>query len=192
MAHAQPITLPDLPAQLLDEQPHERTQFLALRQRLFAECLPGTQIEAETFERYAWALFMSQRFRLFEVDSQSQWAENPLDPAAFRLMERLSLIAAQHERRADRALAELRKLQRDRSVAAEVQNEMFTMDEQCSIPVSLPLHEMRRTHSRFLLAVQWLSAQPDIQREFAELRDRCAQRPLTPKNEIEQTNPAAL
>ncbi|MBZ2185167.1 MAG: hypothetical protein K7J46_10685, partial [Bryobacter sp.] len=80
MAHAQPITLPDVPAQLLDEQPHERTQFLALRQRLFAECLPGTQIEAETFERYAWALFMSQRFRLFEVDSQSQWAENPLDP----------------------------------------------------------------------------------------------------------------
>jgi hypothetical protein len=31
---------------------------------------------------------MSQRFRLFEVDSQSQWAENPLDPAAFRLMPR--------------------------------------------------------------------------------------------------------
>ena len=185
MAHAQPITLPELPAQLLDEQPHERTQFLALRQRLFAECLPGTQIEAETFERYAWALFMSQRFRLFEVDSQSQWAENPLDPAAFRLMERLSLIAAQHERRADRALNELRKLQRDRSVAAEVQNEMFTMDEQCSIPVSLPLHEMRRTHSRFLLAVQWLSAQPDIQLQFAELRDRCAQRPPSP------TQPAA-
>ncbi|MBZ2186876.1 MAG: hypothetical protein K7J46_19385, partial [Bryobacter sp.] len=60
MAHAQPITLPELTAQRLDEKPNERTQVLALRQRLFAECLPGTQIEAETFERYAWALFMSQ------------------------------------------------------------------------------------------------------------------------------------
>jgi hypothetical protein len=175
MAHAQTITLPELPAHLFDEQPNERTQFLALRQRLFAECLPGTHIEVETFERYAWALFMAQRFRLFEVDSQSQWAENPLDPTTFRLMERLSLLAAQQERRADRALNELRKLQRDRSVAAEVQNEMYCMDEQCPIPVSLPLHEMRRTHSRFLLAVQWLSAQPDIQLDFAKLHERRAQ-----------------
>ncbi|MFN9428740.1 MAG: hypothetical protein ACK6DX_01195, partial [Acidobacteriota bacterium] len=66
------------------------------------------------------------------------------------------------------------------SVAADVHQDCFTRDEQCSLPVSLPLHEMRRTHSRFLLAVQWLSAQPDIQREFAELRDRCAQRPPCP------------
>ncbi|MFN8812146.1 MAG: hypothetical protein ACK5ZU_04915 [Acidobacteriota bacterium] len=44
---------------------------------------------------------------------------------------------------------------------------------------------MRRTHTRCHLAVQLLSAQPDIQLQFAELRDRCAQRPPSP------TQPAA-
>jgi len=64
-----------------------QTQFNILRQNLFQQCLPEGEMETQTFERYAFSMFQ---------------------------MERMIKLTALLERRADKALSELGKLQRDR------------------------------------------------------------------------------
>ena len=60
-------------------------------------------------------------------------------------MERTIKLAAAQERRADKALRELRQLQKDRFAAYEVYAEHCVMGKEVNIPKSLPVSEIRKT-----------------------------------------------
>jgi len=155
------------PTTLFASDPHEQTQFNILRQNLFQQCLPEGEMETQTFERYAFSMFQMERAREFEIDAQQRWVNEPNEDKWFRQMERMIKLTALLERRADKALAELGKLQRDRFNATDVQNELYLMKAISPIPASLPVSQMRATkHANtptINMAMMVGSAQPDIQ-----------------------------
>jgi len=63
-------------------------------------------------------------------------------------MERIQKLGAMQERRADKTLNEIRKLQRDRITTQEILNELYLLDEENIIPIpaTLPTAEMRKSN----------------------------------------------
>ena len=112
-------------------------------------------------------------------------------------MERTMKLAAAQERRADKAMLELRTLQRDRFAAYEVYAEHCVMGKEVNIPKSLPVSEIRKsdlskTNPNYL--AQFLLYQTDDVKKTAKqmLQDAKtkANRPQ-PDNSQSEANPFA-
>jgi hypothetical protein len=102
------------PTTIFENNPYERSQYDCLKAKLLKQCLPEGELELQTFERYVFALFQVDRARQMEIDAQDRWSNEPNSEILFNQMERILKLCAAQERRADRALKELTKLQRDR------------------------------------------------------------------------------
>jgi hypothetical protein len=80
-------------------------------------------------------------------------------------MERMVKITGMLERRADKALNELRRLQRDRISALDIHNELYLLEKKVPLPLTLPVAEMRKTKqsqtSPFVLAMMALNTTPE-------------------------------
>jgi len=155
------------PTTIFENNPHERTQFDTLKQKLLAKILPEGEPELQAFERYAFATYQIDRARQIEIDAQDRWLNEPDSDKWFLQMERIQKLAALQERRADKALNELRKLQRDRFSSLDVHNEMYLFEQKATIPVTLPVFEMRRSSqqntSAFQIANMILTNSPESQ-----------------------------
>ena len=81
-------------------------------QKLRKDCLPEGTLKEETFRRHAFATFQINRGQALELQAQDRWVNDPDHPKWFSQMERFIKLGALQERRADKSLTELRKLQR--------------------------------------------------------------------------------
>ncbi len=133
------------PETLFAAKPEEAEAFRALSQKLRKDCVPESDLEDAAFTRYAWANFQLTRARRWEELAEDRWVENPDDAKSFSHFERTLKMAAALERRADKAMKELRQLQKDRLAAYEVYAEHCVMGKEVNIPKSLPMAELRRT-----------------------------------------------
>ena len=104
------------PETLFAAHPDQEQAFHWLAQKLRKDCEPETAIEEECFQLYAWSLFQAKRAQRLELLSQDRWLEDPTDAKKFSQMERTMKLGTMLDRRASRALNELRKLQGDRFV----------------------------------------------------------------------------
>ena len=112
-------------------------------QKLRTDCLPEGTLEEETFRRYAFATFQVNRAQALELQAQDRWVNEPDHPTWFSQMERFIKLGALQERRADKALNELRKLQRDRFAAIEVQGEIYAYGKELTFSKVLPIADLR-------------------------------------------------
>ena len=112
-------------------------------QKLRKDCLPEGTIEEETFRRYAFATFQITRAQALELQAQDRWVNDPDHPKWFSQMERFIKLGALQERRADKSLNELRKLQRDRFAALEVQGEIYAYGKEVTFSKVLPIADLR-------------------------------------------------
>ena len=133
------------PETLFAAHPDQEDAYRTLAYKLRKDCQPDTAIEDETFQLYAWSMFQAKRAQPLESLSQDRWLEDPDSAPRFSQMERTMKLAAMLERRASRALKELRQLQKDRFAAYEVYAEHCVMGKDVNIPKSLPVAEIRRT-----------------------------------------------
>ena len=146
MQTAQPMGVTetnDANAEILRLQVEE--QFRALTQKLRKDCNPETEREEEVFRRYAWASFRVRRSRQVETICEERWLANPGDALNCSIIERVIKMAVTQERRADKAMHELRQLQKGRFAAYEVYAEHRVMGKEVNIPNSLPTAKIRRT-----------------------------------------------
>lgn len=148
----------------------EQNDYLALTNKLRKECLPDSELELQAFERYAFNTYQVMRAQRMEADTQESYLNNPDDTAAFLKLERMTKLTAMLERRADKALTELRKLQRDRISAIEIKNELYLLEKKIPIPASLPVADMRRSNLRQTspldIAVMLLGTTPELKAIF--------------------------
>ena len=122
----------------------EAQQNFALHiQKLREDCLPEGSLEEETFRRYAFATFQITRAQALELQAQDRWINDPDHPKWFSQMERFIKLGALQERQADKALNELRKLQRDRFAALEVQGEIYAYGKEVNFSKALPIADLR-------------------------------------------------
>ena len=112
-------------------------------QKLRKDCLPEGTLEEETFRRYAFATFQINRAQALELQAQDRWVNDPDHPTWFSQMERFIKLGALQERRADRSLNELRKFQRDRFAALEVQGEIYAYGKEVTFSKVLPIADLR-------------------------------------------------
>ena len=112
-------------------------------QKLRTDCLPEGTLEEETFRRYAFATFQVNRAQALELQAQDRWVNEPDHPTWFSQMERFIKLGALQERRADRSLNELRKLQRDRFAALDVQGEIYAYGKELTFSKVLPIADLR-------------------------------------------------
>ena len=112
-------------------------------QKLRKDCLPEGALEEETFRRYAFATFQINRAQALELQAQDRWTNEPSDQLWFSQMERFIKLGALQERRADKSLNELRKLQRDRFAALEVQGEIYAYGKELTFSKVLPIADLR-------------------------------------------------
>ncbi len=112
-------------------------------QKLRKDCIPEGNLEEETFRRYAFATFQINRAQALELQAQDRWVNEPNDQIWFSQMERFIKLGALQERRADKALNELRKLQRDRFAALEVQGEIYAYGKELTFSKVLPIADLR-------------------------------------------------
>ena len=112
-------------------------------QKLRTDCLPEGTLEEDTFRRYAFATFQINRAQALELQAQDRWVNEPDHPTWFSQMERFIKLGALQERRADKALNELRKLQRDRFAALEVQGEIYAYGKELTFSKVLPIADLR-------------------------------------------------
>jgi hypothetical protein len=80
-----------------------------------------------------------------EIEAQTRWSNEPNNEILFNQMERLLKLGAAQERRADKALKELNKLQRDRILAMDIHTELYLLDKTLDIPATFPMFEVRKT-----------------------------------------------
>jgi len=155
------------PTTIFQSNPDERTQYDILKNKLFAKIIPEGEPELQVFERYVFATYQTGRARQMEIDAQDRWLNEPDSDKWFLQMERIQKLAALQERRADKALNELRKLQRDRFSSLDVHNELYLFEQKATIPVTLPIFEMRRSSqantSAFQIANMVLTNSPESQ-----------------------------
>jgi len=141
--------------------PEDQLNYETLKARLRAECLPGSQLEEQAFLRFAFSTFQAQRAQAFEVQTQDRWLDNPENPNFFNQMERFVKLTALLERRADKALNELRRLQADRITSMRVHGELYCLGKKVDIPASFPTTELLKSNlsqtSPGILAVYALS-----------------------------------
>ena len=133
------------PTNLFENNPHERSQYDTLKAKLLKQCLPEGELELQAFERYTFALFQADRARQLEIDAQARWSNEPNNETLFHQMERILKLGAAQERRADKALKELTKLQRDRILAMDIHTELYLLDKTLDIPATFPMFEVRKT-----------------------------------------------
>jgi hypothetical protein len=133
------------PTTILENNPHERSQYDQLKAKLLKQCLPEGELEFQAFERYTFALFQADRARQMEIDAQDRWSNEPSNEILFNQMERILKLGAAQERRADKALKELTKLQRDRILAMDIHTELYLLDKTLDIPAPFPMFEVRKT-----------------------------------------------
>ena len=112
-------------------------------QKLRKDCLPEGTLEEETFRRYAFATFQINRGQALELQAQDRWVNDPDHPKWFSQMERFIKLGAMQERRADKSLNELRKLQHDRFAALEVQGEIYAYGKEVTFSKVLPIADLR-------------------------------------------------
>ena len=133
------------PETLFAAKPEEAEAFRALSQKLRRDCVPESDLEDAAFTRFAWANFQLTRARRWEELAEDRWLADPDDAKSFSHFERTLKMAAALERRADKAMGELRNLQRDRVAAYEVYAEHCVMGKEVNIPKSLPTAELRKS-----------------------------------------------
>lgn len=133
---------------LFPNQPAEQARYDHLKAKLLDQTHPEGELELLAFDRFLFASYLAERTRRMELDCIDRWQNEPQNQTWFLQLERLQKMAASNERRADRALNELRKLQRDRILSPEVASELFLLNEANPVPIpaSLPLAEMRRSN----------------------------------------------
>ena len=141
------------PNTLFASDKEAQTGFVQHIAKLRTDCLPEGQLEEETFRRYAFATFQINRARALELQAQDRWVNGPDHPTWFSQMERFIKLGALQERRADRSLNELRKLQRDRFAALEVQGEIYAYGKEVIFSKVLP--------SADLIAIALLATTPE-------------------------------
>ena len=131
---------------IFQTNPTEQSNYEDLHSRLECEVLPAGTAEQAIFEQYAFSTFQALRAQRFEIQTQSRWEQSPDDNTLFVQMERTAKLGAMYERRAAKALAELRKLQADRLTAAELPIET---------PICFPIATLtQRKYDPELLACQ--------------------------------------
>ena len=133
------------PEILFAAQPDQHQAFREHTLKLRRDCCPDSDVEEEAFQRYSWATFQAKRGRHLETIAEDRWLENPDDASRFSQMERTMKLATAQERRADKAMHELRHLQRDRFAAYEVYAEHCVMGKEVNIPKSLPVSDIRKS-----------------------------------------------
>ena len=142
-----------------------QTGFVQHIAKLRTDCLPEGQLEEETFRRYAFATFQITRAQALELQAQDRWVNDPEHPLWFSQMERFIKLGALQERRADRSLNELRKLQRDRFAALEVQGEIYAYGKEVIFSKVLPIADLRTQNlnntSAGLIAIALLATTPE-------------------------------
>ena len=153
------------PTTIFENNPNERSQYDSLKAKLLKQCLPEGELELQTFERYVFALFQVDRARQMEIDTQDRWINEPNSDKLFTQMERILKLCASQERRADKALHELTKLQRDRVLAMDIHTEVYLFDKIVDIPATFPMFEVRKADlsktSAGLLAVRLMALMPE-------------------------------
>ena len=145
------------PTTIFTSQPAERTQYDSLKAKLFDQVQPEGELELQAFERYAFATFQADRARQMEIDTQERWLNEPNSDSSFLQMERIIKLGSLQERRADKALNEIRRLQRDRFSALAVHSEMYLYEQKGDIPATLPVFEMRKANQAYGSASQMAS-----------------------------------
>ncbi len=173
-----------VPSNLFQQNEPIHAAYNQLREKLFDQCAPQGEMELQTFERYAYALFQSERMRTLELDAQTRYQNEPESDKWFKQFEKLSKMAIDFERRADRALRELRLLQLDRVSATDIQAEFYAMKKNFPIPASLPTARMRAMSingtPRAAMTLMVGHSQPRYQKVF---------RDMIPLKNLKQTNP---
>ena len=131
------------PNPLFASDTEAQSNFAQHIQKLRKDCIPEGTLEEETFRRYAFASFQINRAQALELQAQDRWVNDPDHPLWFSQMERFIKLGALQERRADRSLNELRKLQRDRFAALEVQGEIYAYGKEVTVSKVLPIADLR-------------------------------------------------
>ena len=153
------------PTTIFENNPYERSQYDSLKAKLLKQCLPEGELELQTFERYVFALYQADRARQMEIDVQDRWINEPNNDKLFNQMERILKLGAAQERRADKALKELTKLQRDRVLAMDIHTEVYLFDKIVDIPATFPMFDVRKADlsktSAGLLAVRLMALMPE-------------------------------
>ena len=126
-------------------RPGFNEEFRALAHKLRKDCQPESALEEEVFRRYVWAIYQSSRGRQNEAIAEDRWLADPDSAPKFNQMERMIKLGIAQERRADKAMRELRELQKDRFAAYEVYAEHCVMGKEVNIPKSLPTAEIRKS-----------------------------------------------
>jgi len=147
--------------------PEDQADYEAIKQRLEKECLPSTELERQAFERYAFSTYQAQRAQRLEASTQDRWIDDPDNQQLFHQMERYIKLTALLERRADNAINELRKLQRDRLATLQVHNELYILEQKVEIPLTLPTSQILSNYYKqtgpATLAIQIISYTQDVQ-----------------------------
>jgi hypothetical protein len=117
----------------------------ALKAKLLKQCLSEGELELQIFERYVFALLQVDRARQMEIDAQARWINEPNSEILFTQMECLLKLGAAQERRADKALKEFTKLQRDRILVMDFHTEVYLLDNTLDIAATFPMFEVRKT-----------------------------------------------
>lgn len=155
------------PRSIFENNPSERTRFEALKEKLHKQIQPTGELEFQAFESYCFAAFQASRARRLEAEAQDRWSNEPSNELWFNQMERLIKLGATQERRAAKALRELRQLQKDRFSSMDVHNEMYLLGQKADIPATLPVAEMRKARtsngSAIAIATMLLTSTPEIQ-----------------------------
>ncbi len=172
------------PSTLFAQNEPIHAQYNQLREKLFDQCAPQGEMELQAFERYAYATFQSERLRTLELEAQLRYQNEPESDKWFKQLEKLTKMSTDFERRADRALKELRLLQMDRVSATDIQAEFYAMKKNFPIPASLPTAKMRAMSingtPRAAMTLMVGHSQPRYQKVFREM--------IALKN-LKQTNP---
>lgn len=172
------------PSNLFSQNEAIHAQYNQLREKLFDQCAPQGEMELQTFERYAYAVFQTDRMRTLELDAMLRHQNEPDSDKWFQQMERTSKMATDFERRADRALKELRLLQMDRISATDIQAEFYAMKKNFPVPASLPTARMRAMSingtPRAAMTLMVGHSQPRYQKVFKD---------MIPLKNLKQTNP---
>jgi hypothetical protein len=162
-----------VPSNLFQQNEAIHAQYNELREKLFDQCAPQGEMELQTFERYAYATFQTGRMRTLELEAQLRYQNEPDSDKWFKQMERIAKMATGFERRADRALKELRLLQMDRVSATDIQAEFYAMKKNFPIPASLPTARMRAMSingtPRAAMTLMVGHSQPRYQKVFREM-----------------------
>jgi hypothetical protein len=173
-----------VPSNLFQQNEAIHAQYNELREKLFDQCAPQGEMELQTFERYAYAIFQSERMRTLELEAQLRYQNEPDSDKWFKQLEKISKMATDFERRADRALKELRLLQMDRVSATDIQAEFYAMKKNFPIPASLPIAKMRAMSingtPRAAMTLMVGHSQPRYQKVFKD---------MIPLKELKRTNP---